>query len=80
MPCTFTYDVPITDEIYARINEGLGQERPPDLSTQVAWRTETGPCYLTVRSGTGQAACIFDRHHQAPESATVPIMYRRDQR
>ena len=31
-----------TAEIYARIKEGLGQERPPGLIAHLAWRTESG--------------------------------------
>ena len=29
MTYAYTYDVPISTEIYARIKQGLGTERPP---------------------------------------------------
>jgi hypothetical protein len=48
MTYAFTYDVPISTEIYARIKEGLGPERPPGLIAHLALRTETGLRYIDV--------------------------------
>lgn len=48
MTYAFTYDVPITTEIYARIVDGIGPERPPGLIAHIATRTETGLRYLDV--------------------------------
>ncbi len=38
----FTYDVPITTEIYARIKEGLGPKRPPGLIAHLTLQIENG--------------------------------------
>ena len=48
MPYAFTYEVPITTEIYARIKDGIGPERPPGLIAHLAYRTETGLRYVDV--------------------------------
>ena len=48
MPYAFTYEVPITTEIYARIKDGIGPERPPGLIAHLAYRTETGLQYVEV--------------------------------
>ncbi|MFY9934333.1 MAG: hypothetical protein WAK82_40630 [Streptosporangiaceae bacterium] len=48
MTYAFTYDVPITAEIYARIIEGIGPQRPPGLIAHLAYRTDTGLRYVEV--------------------------------
>jgi len=42
MTYAFTYEVPITAEIYAQIKQGLGPQRPPGLIAHLAYRTESG--------------------------------------
>jgi hypothetical protein len=44
----FTYEVPITAEIYARIKDGIGPERPRGLIAHLVYRTETGLRYVDV--------------------------------
>jgi len=44
----FSYDVPINAEIYARIKDGLGSDRPAGLIAHLAWRTESGLRYVDV--------------------------------
>ena len=48
MTYAFTYDVPITTEIYARIKEGLGPERPPGLIAHLTLQIEDGLRYIDV--------------------------------
>jgi hypothetical protein len=48
MTYAFTYDVPITPAIYARIKDGIGPQLPPGLIAHLAYRTETGLRYLDV--------------------------------
>jgi hypothetical protein len=48
MTYAFTYDVPITTEIYARIKEGLGPERPPGLIAHLTLQIENGLRYVDV--------------------------------
>jgi hypothetical protein len=48
MTYAFTYDVPITAAIYARIKDGIGPERPPGLIAHLAYRTEGGLRYVDV--------------------------------
>jgi len=48
MTFAFTYDVPITTEIYARIKEGLGPERPPGLIAHLTLQIENGVRYIDV--------------------------------
>jgi heme-degrading monooxygenase HmoA len=48
MTYAFTYDVPITAEIYARIKEGLGPERPTGLIAHLALQVENGLRYIDV--------------------------------
>ena len=48
MTYAFTYEVPITAEIYARIKEGIGPQRPPGLIAHLAYRTESGLRYVEV--------------------------------
>ena len=48
MTFAFTYDVPITTEIYARIKEGLGPERPPGLIAHLTLQIENGLRYIDV--------------------------------
>ena len=44
----FTYEVPITADIYARIKDGIGPVRPPGLIAHLAYRTEQGLRYVEV--------------------------------
>jgi hypothetical protein len=48
MTFAFSYDVPITTEIYARIKEGLGPERPPGLISHLTLQIENGLRYIDV--------------------------------
>ena len=48
MTYAFTYEVPISAEIYARIKEGIGPQRPPGLIAHLAYVTETGLRYIDV--------------------------------
>lgn len=48
MTYAFTYEVPISAEIYARIKERIGPERPPGLIAHLAYRTDTGLRYVEV--------------------------------
>ncbi len=48
MTHAFTFDVPITAEIYARIREGIGPQRPPGLIAHLAHRTDNGLRYVEV--------------------------------
>ena len=48
MTHAFTYEVPITDEIYARIKDGIGPQRPPGLIAHLAYRIENGLRYIEV--------------------------------
>ena len=48
MTYAFTYEVPITAEIYAQIKEGIGPERAPGAIAHLAYRTETGLRYVDV--------------------------------
>lgn len=48
MTYTFTYEVPITVEIYRRIMDGVGAEAPPGLIAHIAYKTETGLRYIDV--------------------------------
>jgi hypothetical protein len=48
MTFAFTYDGPITTEIYARIKEGLGPERPPGLIAHLTLQIENGLRYIDV--------------------------------
>jgi hypothetical protein len=48
MNYAFTYEVPITTEIYARIMDGIGTQRPPGLIAHLAYRTDTGLRYVEV--------------------------------
>jgi heme-degrading monooxygenase HmoA len=48
MTYAFTYDVPITAEIYGRIKEGLGPEQPPGLIAHLALQVENGLRYIDV--------------------------------
>jgi len=44
----FTYEVPITAEIYAQIKDGIGPEQPPGMIAHLAYRTEGGLRYVDV--------------------------------
>ena len=48
MTYAFTYDVPITTEIYAYIKEGLGPERPPGLIAHLTLQIKNGLRYIDV--------------------------------
>jgi hypothetical protein len=48
MTYAFTYDVPINAEIYARIKEGLGPDRPPGLIAHLTLQIENGLRYIDV--------------------------------
>ena len=64
MTYAFTYEVSITPEIYARIIEGIGQQRPPGLIAHLAYRTDTGLRYVEVwQSEDDWKAFEHDRLH-----------------
>ena len=64
MTYTFTYEVPITAEIYTRIKDGIGPQRPPGLIAHLAYRTETGLRYVDVwRAKDDWEAFEHDRVH-----------------
>jgi hypothetical protein len=64
MTYAFTYDVPINAEIYARIKDGVGPERPPGLIAHLAWRIEGGLRYVDVwQSKDDQEAFEENRLH-----------------
>jgi hypothetical protein len=48
MTYAFTCDGTITTEIYARIKEGLGPERPPGLIAHLTLQIENGLRYIDV--------------------------------
>ena len=48
MAYAFTYDVPINAEIYRRIMDGVGAERPPGLIAHIAYQAGSGLRYLDV--------------------------------
>jgi hypothetical protein len=48
MTYAFTYDVPISAEIYGQIMAGIGPRRPPGLIAHLACRTDTGLRYVEV--------------------------------
>jgi hypothetical protein len=59
-----TYDVPINAEIYARIKDGLGPERPPGLIAHLAWRLDSGLRYVDVwQSKDDYQAFVDERLH-----------------
>jgi hypothetical protein len=64
MTYAFTYDVPITTEIYARIKDGIGPVRPAGLIAHLAYRTEHGLRYVEVWQTTDDwEAFEHDRLH-----------------
>ena len=48
MTYAFTYEVPITAQIYARIKDGIGPQRPPGLIAHLAYLTDSGLRYVEV--------------------------------
>jgi hypothetical protein len=48
MPYAFSYEVPITAEIYARIKAGIGPQTPAGLIAHLACRTDQGLRYVEV--------------------------------
>ena len=66
MTYAFTYEVPITTEIYARIKEDIGPERPAGLIAHLAYRTEQGLRYVEVwQNEADWKAFEHDRVHPA---------------
>ena len=64
MTYAFTYDVPISAEIYARIKDGLGPGQPAGLIAHLPWRTDTGLRYVDVwRSKDDHEAFAENRLH-----------------
>ena len=64
MTYAFTYEVPITTEIYASIKAGIGPQRPPGLIAHLAYRTENGLQYVEVwQSKDDWQAFEIDRLH-----------------
>ena len=48
MAYAFTYEVPINAEMYRRIMDGVGAERPPGLIAHIAYKTGSGLRYIDV--------------------------------
>jgi hypothetical protein len=48
MAYAFTYDVPINEEVYRRIMDGVGAERPPGLIAHIAHKAGSGLRYIDV--------------------------------
>lgn len=64
MAYAFTYDVPINEEIYRRIMDGVGAERPPGLIAHIACKTDGGLRYTDVWQTKGDfEAFEHDRLH-----------------
>ncbi len=53
MTYAFSYEVPITTQIYARIKDGIGPQRPSGMIAHLAWRTEQGLRYVEVWQSKG---------------------------
>jgi hypothetical protein len=68
MTYAFTYDVPISAEIYARIKDGLGPEQPAGLIAHLAWRTDTGLRYVDVWRSK-------DDHEAFAENRLPPVVH-----
>ncbi len=68
MTYAYTYDVPINAEIYARIKDGLGPERPAGLIAHLAWRTESGLRYVDVWQSK-------DDHQVFAETRLHPVVH-----
>jgi hypothetical protein len=69
MTYAFTYEVPITAEIYARIKDGIGPQRPAGLIAHLAHTTESGLRYIEVwQSKDDWAAFEHDRVHPVVHS------------
>jgi hypothetical protein len=68
MTYAYTYDVPINDEIYARIKAGLGSERPPGMIAHLAWKTESGLRYVDVWQSK-------DEHDAFAEGRLHPVVH-----
>jgi hypothetical protein len=64
----YTYEVPISAEIYARIKQGLGPERPPGLIAHLAWNTEGGLRYVDVWESK-------DDHDAFTENRLHPVVH-----
>jgi heme-degrading monooxygenase HmoA len=62
----FTYEVPVTPDIYGAITDALGDDMSPGFIAHVAYRTENGLRYLDVwNSEDDFAAFEKDRLHPA---------------
>ena len=68
MPYTYTYDVPINAETYARIQEGLGEDRPPGMIAHLAWRIDNGLRYVDVWQSK-------DDHEDFVENRLHPVVH-----
>jgi hypothetical protein len=70
MTGAFTYRVPITAEIYARIKDGPGPHIPPGMIAHLAYRTGAGLRYVDVR----QTKNDFDAfEHGRPHPVVHPL-------
>jgi len=66
MVYAFTYEVPISPEIYGEITAALGDERAPGFIAHLAYRTGSGLCYLDVWNSEDEyKAFVKDRLHPA---------------
>ena len=75
MAYAYTYDVPINPETYARIKEGLGDERPPGMIAHLAWRTDNGLRYVDVwQSKDDHQAFVDNRLHPVVQSVLQELL------
>jgi hypothetical protein len=77
MTYAFTYEVPITAEIYARIKDGIGPERPPGLIAHLAYRTEQGLRYMDVWQTKDDWESFEPTRPRRPDGAGAPRRSRR---
>jgi hypothetical protein len=70
MTYAFTYEVPINAEIYARIRDGIGPQRPPGLIAHLAYRTDSGLRYIDVWQAKDDAEA-FERDRVHPVVHTL---------
>ena len=75
MTYAYTYDVPIDTDIYARIKDGLGPERPLGLIAHLAWRTDSGLRYVDVwQSKDDDEAFAETRLHPVVHPVVHPLL------
>lgn len=71
MTYAFTYEVPITDEIYTRIRDDIGPQIAPGMIAHLAYKTEAGLRYIDVWE-TKEDYDAFERDRLHP--AVHPVL------